>query len=661
MPDPVASSANATAQPMPVDTQSAPLPNMQPPSVPIPNPGVTAANVAPTPSWFSTLAHSVAGAVLGVAAARDKEIAPPSVAADGTMQPAVTTRATTGDQLRQMARSALTGLAAGARIQQQKSGVATALAGLGAGADDAIQRGQDKDLLERKQAGDDYERQQQQILSKAQNAHIIAETAKMVQSFNDDDFATQSQMAARGKAELDAQKDGGNDVPVEDLHKNDVLKYMTEHRGEYIGLTPLLTKAEQKDNGTVDRYYSLVDSKKPIKLTQSLIDGLQKAGIAGADKLEAGTSIPGEAWSRLWYQPLQAHNQASTDPRNWKTEPSSDAEGNSVIRAVNASTGQVKNLLDPDTGKPLSGGVKTKFQDIYDSASGKNGTWVVRESDGKKLHYVGESPKDMNNPEVGVGDYSKDGEEFIQSLRPQMQDTVRSMHDYHMDITALPRGQEKQKYIDALNHAYKNDEPFDENQYKLRQAYLKEYNSGTAGEGQARDRINNAIGHLDLLNSASQGLAKGSLLELNKLANEYGFQTGQSPTVLWNLVADKAAAELAASTGNNNLGEIETMQKHFRDSSSPKQMGALIKGNLELLNTQVKTIADKYTKVMKRSPDEMNNGVISKENKAVMDRTLGSQSGQSRPHPANVPANYVYNASGAHGAGWYDPAIHGAQ
>jgi hypothetical protein len=79
-------------------------------------------------------------------------------------------------KIRRITNNALIGLSAGAEIPQQKSGLASALAGLGAGAGAVRQQDQEQDLLRRKQAREDFEEQQQAMLHKVNVARLNALT-----------------------------------------------------------------------------------------------------------------------------------------------------------------------------------------------------------------------------------------------------------------------------------------------------------------------------------------------------------------------------------------------------------------------------------------------------------------------------------------------------
>ena len=136
-------------QPQPAQTQNPP-------------PGQPAANLPPG-QFMKNLSHSFIGSVLGAIAGRPEQRY--VVDASGKTVPDPNQRVNTGgDKIKRIAANALQGLAAGASVPPQKSKAAALAAGLGAGAQAQTQSADAKDALNRKNAGEDYERQQQQIL-----------------------------------------------------------------------------------------------------------------------------------------------------------------------------------------------------------------------------------------------------------------------------------------------------------------------------------------------------------------------------------------------------------------------------------------------------------------------------------------------------------------
>lgn len=363
MPDEVSTEASAT--PVPVDTQSAPITGgLTPPAAAAPPPQSQVQQAppkAPPGQFFSSLSHAFTGALLGTMAGREKTT---GYQTDDTgKQTPITSQKTSGDQLRDIARSALLGLAAGSRIGPQKSGMGAALAGLGAGAEDAVDRSKQTDLLQRKQSTEEFERGQQAMLNKATNAHILVETARARNDLLNSTLETQGKFASLGQDALGAAVAGGNRVVAQDMHMNDIMQFKKDHP-EYLNYTPLLTKVTpqegaQPDSKTgeipTDRYYSLIEGDKDVKVTQPMIDHLKAMNFPGAENLQADQAVPFNQFKGLWYQGLKMYNDASAEPKNWEEIEDHDAAGNSIMVSHNKITNASRVLVNPLTQKPMTG------------------------------------------------------------------------------------------------------------------------------------------------------------------------------------------------------------------------------------------------------------------------------------------------------------------
>jgi hypothetical protein len=131
------------------------------------------------------------------------------------------------------------------------------------------------------------------------------------------------------------------------------------------------------------------------------------------------------------------------------------------------------------------------------------------------------------------------------------------------------------------------------------------------------------------------------------LANEYGMRTDNPGPALYNIVAEKAAAEAAAATGNNTADEINKQKANLRLEAGPQTQRQQIAGNVALLKTQAETVENNFKQAMGASSDELGRPVIYDQNKPLLDKwKLGPQQPKM---PAGVPkeATHVYkDASG---------------
>src|SRR5439155_3138604 len=101
--------------------------------------------------FFKHLSHAFAGAIVGGLAGPHQTV--DRYETDESGKPRAIMRPLTGrERLQRMAQAAMEGLASGSRVPPQRSAAASWAAGLGAGAEQTIGRGQQQDLLQRKQA-----------------------------------------------------------------------------------------------------------------------------------------------------------------------------------------------------------------------------------------------------------------------------------------------------------------------------------------------------------------------------------------------------------------------------------------------------------------------------------------------------------------------------
>lgn len=316
MPDePVAAAAPT---PTPTDTSTAPLPLAAPPATPqrplTPPPAPEPQQ--PAGAFFKNLSHSFTGAVLGAMAGREK-IASYTTDETGKQTPVVQ-KMTTGDQLRQIARSALLGLSAGAQSGTKRSGLATALAGAGAGAEDAVSRAKEQDLLKRKQSTEEFERGQKVQLDQALNAHTMAETLKLRGELRNADIETQQKQAAVGMDWVQSAKMAGNQAVPQDFHSAEEALAFRKDNPDYLKYTPFLVDVQPVPGGTIDPQtgkaqtvgtWNLVDVGKPTKITQTQIDHLQRVGLADANTLQAGQELSPTQFKSTVYQGNRLYNE----------------------------------------------------------------------------------------------------------------------------------------------------------------------------------------------------------------------------------------------------------------------------------------------------------------------------------------------------------------
>lgn len=614
-------------------------------------------------SMFGNLSHAFIGSVLGALAGKS-EVAGYQIDPDTGIQKPVYKDLHPRDQIAKIAQNALLGLAAGgqAEVQEQRSGLAKALVGAGAGTTESYTRGKQEDILKRQQANTQFEQEQQARLHQLTNAHLILENMTARKALQNADLQSNQNMAAVGNDALEAAIAGGNSVAGKaNMDSSEMAQFRADHpigsADPYTKYTPLITRAnlevDSEGNPVIDpqtgiqkvqRAYTFVDLQKPVQLTQAMIDHLNQVNFPGADKLTAGQTLdPREFQATIW-NGLKMYNAANMDAKNWRIEQSTDDKGNIRQYSINDVTGVVHPLIDPDTKQPLLGKVETEKTDIFDPTTQKTGQWIIKKNNGQKISYVGESPKDINSLANAIGDFTKFGNDFLMSIPIQMRDVVSKTAFYHLDPAVLGRSANRGQVVEAAVHLNPN---FDGPNYKLRYDWVNNY-QGEGPVGQSRMRMNTAVAHLDLLASASKALAQNNVTLLNQYANAIGTATGDSAKVVYDAIALKAASEAAGAqkgTASPTDQDIQNNFKQFNSSLAPQTQMGNVAAQYLLLKSQENTLRDLFIQNMNGStPEQLGRPVLSDNNQKIMDKWISSPqagavtSGQSVTQ-TNIPTN----------------------
>lgn len=276
-------------------------------------PGVPADSMKPG-SFFKNMSHSFAGSILAAVAGRQ----PTKYIVDSTgktvpdpSQP----QASTGDKLRSIASSALQGLAAGAQVGPQKSRAAALAAGLGAGAEAKTKSDEQKDDKSRKVAGEDYERQQQQILRQHDIAKGNMANLATMQHINQEELDHDPQRQANLSIAKAAEDSG---IPVKYLteseaqaqYKQDPKTLIAEHILLPAGNKPVLDgegNPTYDENGTpkMEGQLIAINGMHDGNFTppSSFIEDAKKygklSGVSDVDSLSADQPMSMENFTRL--------------------------------------------------------------------------------------------------------------------------------------------------------------------------------------------------------------------------------------------------------------------------------------------------------------------------------------------------------------------------
>ncbi len=648
------SSDSAAPAIAPTNTQSAPLPLTQPPTSPArlsPLPAPAQVSQKPAPGeFFHGLAHSFTGAVLGGLAGNEKTVRY-TTDETGKQMPVIEPK-TRGDQIRDIARAALLGLSAGANAPKQKSGFASALAGMGAGAEDAVERARQQDLLLRKQSTEEYERGQQAQLVKAQNAHIAIQTMGMAQDLYNKNLESQEKVANIGKDQFDAMVEVGNAAPVADLHMNDILKWKSDHP-EYMKYTPLLTKVLPKEGaqpdpktGTfspedIDRYYSLVDLTKDVPLTESMKNHLVAVNFPGAEALEVGQKLPASQYAALWHQGLVRYNQEENDPKNVDVITATGPNGLPIFEAYNKSTKSLQVLKD-EKGEPLTGklpdrsGVDELFNKVNPDGkrqySNTTKGYLQATRDFKAAEQQGEiegSSFKLGNARLPIG-YQPPADAYHMNegdLRTALQtkgvqlpenfSTLFAVGHYKADPNVFTKG--LRKGVPQISEAdaiglVRNlvNSNYDQNKWEQVKELKKGFSNLTASApGGQLIAFNTAAAHLGDLYTAAAALKNGpnSIKALNEVAQRYGVETNQPAPAIFGAIRAAVSREIGKTFegGAVDVNTARDIQDNINRAQSTDVIQNVARTNARLMVDKAASLVDAYHAITEDFPENSTN------------------------------------------------------
>jgi hypothetical protein len=176
------------------------------------------------------------------------------------------------------------------------------------------------------------------------------------------------------------------------------------------------------------------------------------------------------------------------------------------------------------------------------------------------------------------------GEEFLKTLQPQVQNTVRQIANG--DVAPPPAGRVGGQAI--INAASQYDPTFNSNRFTA----MKEFSQG--GQGKQVNAINTAIGHLDLLDQAAQALKNGTFVPGNAIYNHFVtlFGKPERPTV--DAIIQRVSGELNKATGSVGQKEQEEIKKNLSSDFAPEQMRGVVQKNIGLLGEAMDTLKQSY-------------------------------------------------------------------
>jgi hypothetical protein len=204
-------------------------------------------------------------------------------------------------------------------------------------------------------------------------------------------------------------------------------------------------------------------------------------------------------------------------------------------------------------------------------------------------------------PEMGAVGTGERNDGALQGLTPAQQQTVKAIAEYRFPVSNL----RNKEMMGLVQRAYAYDPTFDAKEYQVRSAVRRDFTSGTSSKTALS--LNTAIGHLESLAKAAEGLDNGSVQSWNTFRNALTTKLTDDPRVTrFNTTANAVAGELATVFKNTSGTdqEIKSWREQLDTSMTPKQLkvGA-VDQSIELIASRLAALREKYERGLGRPID----------------------------------------------------------
>jgi hypothetical protein len=199
-----------------------------------------------------------------------------------------------------------------------------------------------------------------------------------------------------------------------------------------------------------------------------------------------------------------------------------------------------------------------------------------------------------------------------------------------------------------ISKAAEYDPTFDQTTWAGRVATRKSFTAGQ--DATAVTALNTALGHASKLADQftelnnNGGLATPLNMVVNPLERFFGDQRQTNTQQTIDALASEARKVFAAS-GGGNLTELQEWQKNFPLNGSQSQQRGALTNFVELLDSRLQSLAEKYNRGMGRTDDPMTllqpnaRAAFEKLTGKQPDNSVGLQMGRSAPAAASSPAD----------------------
>jgi len=190
------------------------------------------------------------------------------------------------------------------------------------------------------------------------------------------------------------------------------------------------------------------------------------------------------------------------------------------------------------------------------------------------------------------GDYSKTGEEFINTLPQQYRNLVKKVANYEVDPKTFSAQQGQRERM--LSWASQYDPNFDQKEYNSRFQAVNKFNTGP--QGNTVRSLNVAIQHMDTARKLGDALKNNDVQGFNKIAQSFAEQTGKSAPTSFDAVKDILADEVVKGVlgAAGSVEDRRSMASKIKLASSPAQLSGVLDSWTELLSGQVEGLRTQY-------------------------------------------------------------------
>lgn len=258
---------------------------------------------------------------------------------------------------------------------------------------------------------------------------------------------------------------------------------------------------------------------------------------------------------------------------------------------------------------------------------------------GQSQSVVNQTPAaaDANTPNKGINIQYRD---WLRKNNPVQASLVEQVASGEIIIPAASlrnvNGQPSPMF-NILAAAHKLDPTFNMQAPELRKDTVDAY-SPKGPVGKQISALDTAISHLGAAQQAGDALANHDMPTFNKIANEYGLQTGSAPKVVFDAIAHSAAPELVGAyrPGGGSEADIAQREKDLSSSFNSTQRDAMIKTQIELLNGKLMPIKNTWNYIMgpysQGGPNGKNGGDWLTPNSQAVMQNIGVNQADPTPY-----------------------------